>query len=114
MTLTLEVGTYKWDVTHRRVMMHVFMNFYEILKEKGIFDLYLCVVCDTPSSDDACLNFYEILKEKGIFDICPLFVILTLEVIIKWYAKIGRAQRLNSSHANISYAVFCLKKKIVL
>src|SRR3712207_8868972 len=26
-------------------------------------------------------------------------------------AQIGRAQRLNSSHANISYAVFCLKKK---
>src|SRR3712207_8254451 len=25
--------------------------------------------------------------------------------------RIGRAQRLNSSHANISYAVFCLKKK---
>src|SRR3712207_7039053 len=25
--------------------------------------------------------------------------------------QIGRAQRLNSSHANISYAVFCLKKK---
>src|SRR3712207_8964969 len=30
-----------------------------------------------------------------------------------WYyrTKIGRAHRLNSSHANISYAVFCLKKK---
>src|SRR3712207_7419156 len=28
-----------------------------------------------------------------------------------WAAEIGRAQRLNSSHANISYAVFCLKKK---
>src|SRR5437868_9977352 len=26
--------------------------------------------------------------------------------------KIGRAQRLNSSHVSISYAVFCLKKKI--
>src|SRR3712207_7071402 len=26
-------------------------------------------------------------------------------------AEIGRATRLNSSHANISYAVFCLKKK---
>src|SRR3712207_7634740 len=25
--------------------------------------------------------------------------------------QIGRATRLNSSHANISYAVFCLKKK---
>src|SRR3712207_7085834 len=27
------------------------------------------------------------------------------------FPKIGRATRLNSSHANISYAVFCLKKK---
>src|SRR3712207_7537883 len=26
--------------------------------------------------------------------------------------QIGRATRLNSSHANISYAVFCLKKNI--
>src|SRR2546430_7488164 len=26
-------------------------------------------------------------------------------------AEIGRAQRLNSSHSQISYAVFCLKKK---
>src|ERR1035437_6356433 len=24
-----------------------------------------------------------------------------------WFDQIGRAQRLNSSHANISYAVFC-------
>src|SRR3712207_7473295 len=31
------------------------------------------------------------------------------ELVLK--VKIGRAQRLNSSHANISYAVFCLKKK---
>jgi len=38
-TLTLEVGNYKWHVTHRLVMMHVSMNFYEILKEKGIFEL---------------------------------------------------------------------------
>src|SRR3712207_7334217 len=28
-----------------------------------------------------------------------------------FYLEIGRATRLNSSHANISYAVFCLKKK---
>src|SRR3712207_8536082 len=26
--------------------------------------------------------------------------------------EIGKSTRLNSSHANISYAVFCLKKKI--
>src|SRR3712207_7198529 len=28
-------------------------------------------------------------------------------------AEIGRAHVLNSSHANISYAVFCLKKKTI-
>src|SRR3712207_9002310 len=27
--------------------------------------------------------------------------------------QIGRSTRLNSSHANISYAVFCLKKKTI-
>jgi len=40
MTLTLEVGTYKWHATHRIVMMHVSIKFYEILKEKCIFDLW--------------------------------------------------------------------------
>src|SRR3712207_8932723 len=30
---------------------------------------------------------------------------------IRVSTKIGRAPRLNSSHANISYAVFCLNKK---
>jgi len=38
-TLTLEVGTYKWHAIHSLVMIHVSMNFYEILKKKGIFDL---------------------------------------------------------------------------
>src|SRR3712207_6928912 len=31
--------------------------------------------------------------------------------LVARHPKIGRATRLNSSHANISYAVFCLKKK---
>src|SRR3712207_8507923 len=31
-----------------------------------------------------------------------------------WVDEIGRATRLNSSHANTSYAVFCLKKKNIL
>src|SRR5579862_9981227 len=34
-----------------------------------------------------------------------------LRLEIRHSAKIGRAQRLNSSHSSISYAVFCLKKK---
>src|SRR3712207_7566363 len=36
---------------------------------------------------------------------------LSLGVDLAHVHQIGRAQRLNSSHANISYAVFCLKKK---
>jgi len=49
-TLTLEVGTCNWYVTHRLVMMHVSMKFlHEIIfirlevvvqTRKGIFDLY--------------------------------------------------------------------------
>src|SRR3712207_1595640 len=34
------------------------------------------------------------------------------EELVMWYLKLDRkSTRLNSSHANISYAVFCLKKK---
>src|SRR5690242_21318047 len=34
------------------------------------------------------------------------------DVAARELEEIGRAQRLNSSHMSISYAVFCLKKKI--
>jgi len=30
-TLTLDIGTYKWYATHHLVMMHVSMKFQEIL-----------------------------------------------------------------------------------
>src|SRR3712207_7599078 len=36
---------------------------------------------------------------------------LVEELLHRPQLEIGRATRLNSSHANISYAVFCLKKK---
>src|SRR3712207_7509066 len=36
---------------------------------------------------------------------------LTLRVLIEGQREIGRSTRLNSSHATISYAAFCLKKK---
>jgi len=39
-TVTLQVGTYKWHETHHLVVIHVSMKFHEILKEKGIFDLH--------------------------------------------------------------------------
>src|SRR5690554_6979525 len=40
-------------------------------------------------------------QERTIFNLPALF-----------WLQIGRASRLNSSHVRISYAVFCLKKKI--
>src|SRR3712207_7063447 len=33
---------------------------------------------------------------------------------VRRLVEIGRSTRLNSSHANISYAVFCLKKQNIL
>src|SRR3712207_9233245 len=43
-----------------------------------------------------------------------LCVILTIVCsdFVKYLKKDRKSTRLNSSHANISYAVFCLKKKI--
>jgi len=38
--ITLMVATYKWHAIHHLVMMHVSMKFHEILKEKGIFDVW--------------------------------------------------------------------------
>src|SRR3712207_7388210 len=49
-------------------------------------------------------------RQRGVEHLdLHLWVRLEVEV-----PEIGRAQRLNSSHANISYAVFCLKKKNTL
>src|SRR3712207_8750130 len=39
-------------------------------------------------------------------------IVFSYEAVREWEAKLDRkSTRLNSSHANISYAVFCLKKK---
>src|SRR2546421_8872297 len=49
-------------------------------------------------------------KERAFFVVCPL-----LPVVVRppahWYARDRKSTRLNSSHDQISYAVFCLKKK---
>jgi len=78
----LEVGTYNWYATHRLVMVHVSMKFHEILKEKGIFDLWFILltltlevgICKWYATHRLVMmhvsrKFHEILKEKGVFDI---------------------------------------------
>src|SRR2546430_10297634 len=39
------------------------------------------------------------------------FFLLPQRMLLKLDLEIGRSTRLNSSHSQISYAVFCLKKK---
>src|SRR3712207_8974360 len=46
--------------------------------------------------------FKELLRQFGSEPLVPSSPVLTLD---------RKSTRLNSSHANISYAVFCLKKK---
>src|SRR3712207_9563047 len=57
---------------------------------------------------------YDIPKDKIRFAAANVLIDLPFHEIVKNY-KVSRedrkSTRLNSSHANISYAVFCLKKK---
>src|SRR5438445_167595 len=54
------------------------------------------------------------LNQQHVFPVSPNTLLMTLQTIAlvhKWYEVDRKSTRLNSSHANISYAVFCLKKK---
>src|SRR5947209_16848508 len=53
---------------------------------------------------------WAILLPLGLVVSNAWFQVLTSRLVSTW--KDRKSTRLNSSHANISYAVFCLKKKI--
>src|SRR5947209_11413348 len=57
----------------------------------------------------------HILSEQGLAQINPSNTPIVQVQISPTYAysRDRKSTRLNSSHANISYAVFCLEKKIV-
>src|SRR3712207_7798858 len=54
---------------------------------------------------------------KGTVLVCVAFVLASIGLTMFVWRSVGgstpdrKSTRLNSSHANISYAVFCLKKK---
>src|SRR3712207_7144835 len=67
--------------------------------EKGIGDV--------PGEHDVLLNLVELLRLDG-----DEWVLLRVDHALRQgEIKDRKSTRLNSSHANISYAVFCLKKK---
>src|SRR3712207_7964518 len=66
-----------------------------------LFDCYFC------TASASCASYASSLRPKALVaapDPLPL---------VRLYRRLGdrKSTRLNSSHANISYAVFCLKKK---
>src|SRR3712207_9357095 len=70
----------------------------------------LSMIGDTgdPTAYEAGIASLKKAKGLGIAIIKPRH---NEEIIKRIRLEIGRSTRLNSSHANISYAVFCLKKK---
>src|SRR3712207_6998553 len=50
-------------------------------------------------------------EARGGDDRCPVLVVVEDRDVHPLLERDRKSTRLNSSHANISYAVFCLKKK---
>src|SRR3712207_6848427 len=70
--------------------------------EMGLF----CRSCLSPDDGPwASRNIRVSARRRG-----PHFTLLDLRPRLRWFLD-RKSTRLNSSHANISYAVFCLKKK---
>src|SRR3712207_8738605 len=74
-------------------------------------------VFDTVTEDESVVIVMEYVEGESLADalrrgrIEPDRAVQILRAVAAALDQIGRATRLNSSHANISYAVFCLKKK---
>src|SRR3712207_7105461 len=66
-----------------------------------------CALCQE-ACPTACL---ELTQEFELATYSRAGFVWNREMLEQGREKIGRAHGLNSSHANISYAVFCLKKK---
>src|SRR3712207_8222836 len=93
------------------------------------FSLYIFFFNDTATTEIYTLSLHDALPiwvgkgEQGVLlvepyksELLPLWRFRTPEIAREssdaLYARLDRkSTRLNSSHANISYAVFCLKKK---
>src|SRR3712207_523519 len=73
-----------------------------------------------PSDVIALVVLWRLRYRLTLRDLAEMFLVRGLvfshEAVREWEAKLApaldrKSTRLNSSHANISYAVFCLKKK---
>src|SRR5690554_7677645 len=56
----------------------------------------------------------DLVLEQFINAIPMVFIAVGIWFAIAYFSKDRKSTRLNSSHVRISYAVFCLKKKITI
>src|SRR3712207_8950953 len=61
--------------------------------------------------EDTCVEWAEIMMERSPLALRMIKAGLNAELDGQAGIQDRKSTRLNSSHANISYAVFCLKKK---
>src|SRR3712207_1300266 len=122
--ITAPLISYGLKGTIHAILAHEFMHYLElinrILKMKVISDDVSSTLFEGTYADAA-----RLIEERAVFKSDPTLIKhitarfpegfrdLKLEekVIRTWMNKDRKSTRLNSSHANISYAVFCLKKK---
>src|SRR3712207_7338173 len=73
---------------------------------------FVGVIIGTTAITKAEIGAIHLQPTKTFVDVAEARVDLVLQKLngIQFKGKIGRSTRLNSSHANISYAAFCLKK----
>src|SRR5690349_23450257 len=87
-----------------------FCCFFYFQAEDGIRDLYVTGVqtCALPISQ---LRGGGIGGIEGVTPFCPPSTPPWAVQSRRWHSRDRKSTRLNSSHVEISYAVFCLKKK---
>src|SRR3712207_4786433 len=69
------------------------------------------VVCAASLTPQRVTRYYEIALEAGLDILVIQGTVISAEHVSLSSEPDRKSTRLNSSHANISYAVFCLKKK---
>src|SRR5947209_20571927 len=95
------------------LIFHVFFFLYRLTVSSSVFFFFFNDTATTEiytlSLHDA-LPIYSIILSFDLISSLPSSCIL-FDSPSYYFCEDRKSTRLNSSHANISYAVFCLKKK---
>src|SRR3712207_8498331 len=77
----------------------------------GLLRIWLISACCTEAFTRTSFSTFELSSSRKFFVVLPSTGTDCFIVLYPMNETDRKSTRLNSSHANISYAVFCLKKK---